>query len=156
MTDINHSRHLPFTATQMYALVSDIEKYPEFLPYCTGLNVQSDQTRGNKRIRTAEMQIGYKLIKESFTSRVLEDPDARVISTSLVSGPFSQMENKWEFMDAENGGCDLTFSMQYSFSSRIFEKIVGAAFDRFFNVFAQSFEERAHAIYGIGSDDAAG
>ena len=147
MAEIKHQKHLPFTPEQMYNLVQDIEKYPEFLPYCTGLNVLSEQERSGKRIRVAEMTIGYKMLKESFTSRVLEDEKALAIRTSLVSGPFSHLENSWSFVSDEKGGCLLQFYLTYTFSSKMFERLVGTAFDRFFNLFASSFEKRAHDIY---------
>ena len=148
MAVVNQTKKMPFTPRQMYDLVSDIEKYPEFLPYCTGLVIKSQNARGDKVIKTAEMSIGYKLIKEKITSRILEDPQQFIIKTSLISGPFSNMENSWEFLPSESDGCNVIFSLNYTFSSKMFEAILGNAFDKFFNLFASSFEKRAYEVYG--------
>lgn len=153
MTKISYKKHLPYSALQMYTLVADIESYPEFLPYCLGLKVLSTQSRLGKTIREAKMEVGYKLIKESFTTRVLEDPEAMSIRSSLVSGPFSALENIWRFEDCSSPNqCCIYLDLEYEFSSKLLEKIMGAAFDRFFNQFATAFENRADMLYNQQRD----
>ncbi len=142
------TRRVAFTPQQMFDLVADVERYPEFLPLCEGLRVLSRQTPvgGNEAI-VAAMDVGYKAVRETFTSRVVLDRTAMRISADLVDGPFRQLENRWSFMPA-TGGCDVRFAISYEFKSFMLQMLMGALFDQAFRKFTEAFEERARRVYG--------
>ncbi|HEY8193505.1 MAG TPA: SRPBCC family protein [Hyphomicrobium sp.] len=141
-------RHVPFTAAQMFALVADIERYPEFLPLCTGLTVISRRPRdeGGDEF-TARMNVGYKAIAESFTTRVVTKPAEKQIDVSYLDGPFKRLDNRWRFSDDATGST-IDFFIDYEFRSLMLGALVGAVFDQAFRRFAAAFEERAAQVYG--------
>ncbi|HRJ69061.1 MAG TPA: type II toxin-antitoxin system RatA family toxin [Beijerinckiaceae bacterium] len=147
MPHFSTTRRVPHTATAMLELVADVERYPEFLPYCQELEVlrRVDAPDG-RHILTARMTIGYKMIHESFTSRVTVDRARRRILVEYIDGPFRHLENRWLFEDSGEGGSKVDFSIDYSFRSRAFEILAGAVFDKLFRKMAESFEERADAL----------
>ena len=141
-------RHSP---QKMFDLVADVEQYPQFLPLCTGLRVKRRQTDADGReVLIAEMQIGYKAIKERFTSRVTLDRANLKILVEYVDGPFRKMENVWSFAptDAESQGCIVGFDITYEFASRTLGILMGSMFDIAFRKFSAAFEERANLVYG--------
>jgi coenzyme Q-binding protein COQ10 len=138
------TKTLPFTAMQMYALVADIAKYPEFLPWCAGARIIS---RTNDMV-LAELTIGYKKIQESFTSRVHLDEANKTIHVSYVSGPLKYLRNEWSFTDLPNGQCQVDFFVHFEFSSRILSHLMDMFFDVAFRRMVTSFEVRAKEIYG--------
>ncbi|MGL4490074.1 MAG: type II toxin-antitoxin system RatA family toxin [Rhizobiaceae bacterium] len=138
-------RHSP---DNMFALVMDVEKYPEFLPLCEGLVVKSRKEREGKTLLIAAMTVGYKAIRETFTSQVLADPAGRVIDVQYLDGPFKYLHNKWTFSPAGNGGCEVAFNIDYEFKSRMLGMLMGSMFDIAFRRFSQAFEERADLVYG--------
>ncbi len=136
----------------MFDLVADVERYPEFVPLCTALRVRSRRTAGDVReTLIADMSVGYKMIRERFTSRVtLDKPRLRVV-VEYIDGPFSHMENIWTFRDEPDGARSLiTFFIDYEFRSRMLGALMGSMFDAAFRKFSQAFEERADAIYRVG------
>lgn len=142
-------RVVAFTPKQMFDLVADVESYPHFLPLCENLKVltrDTCQTSGKTAI-TARMDVGYKAIRESFTSKVLLDPDNREIAISYVKGPFRHMDSRWQFRDAPRG-CEINFNIDYEFKSPVLGMLIGALFDTAFRKFAESFETRAGKVYG--------
>jgi coenzyme Q-binding protein COQ10 len=142
------TRRLPHSAEQMFDLVADIERYPEFVPMCEKLTVRRRTTGVNgSDVIIADMAIGYKVIRESFTSRVALDRSNLNILVEYVDGPFSHLENRWRFAPAP-GGSDVTFDIDYAFRSRTFQMIAGAVFDTVVRRMVQAFETRADAIYG--------
>ncbi len=130
----------------MFALVADIEKYPEFLPLCTGLTVLSRQQTTAGEELTARMSIGYKSIAESFTTRVVIDTPDRRIDVSYLDGPFKRLENRWKFLDDPSGSM-VDFYIDYEFRSKLLGALMGAMFDQAFRRFTQAFEERAAQVY---------
>lgn len=131
----------------MFALVADIEKYPDFLPLCTGLTILSrQQTAGGEEL-TARMSIGYKSIAESFTTRVVIDRPDRRIDVSYLDGPFKHLENRWKFLDNASGSM-VDFFIDYEFRSKLLGALMGAMFDQAFRRFTHAFEERASQVYG--------
>jgi coenzyme Q-binding protein COQ10 len=146
MPSFSTQRHVRFSAEQMFALVADIEKYPEFLPLCTGLRVISRRPLGQGEELTARMSVGYKSIAENFTTRVLTDPSDRHIEVSYLDGPFKRLNNRWRFID-DATGCVVDFFIDYEFRSRLLGALMGAMFDQAFRRFTQAFEERAAKIY---------
>lgn len=131
----------------MFALVADVEKYPQFLPMCEALHVRSRRGRDGKELLMADMTVGYKAIRETFTSQVLLDPKNRHIDVKYIDGPFRYLENKWQFEDSD-GGSDVHFYIDYEFKSRVLGAVMGAMFDRAFHMFSDAFEKRADAVYG--------
>ena len=132
----------------MFDLVADVERYPEFVPLCTGLRVRR-RARSGEGVETlvAEMKVGYTAIHETFTSRVtLDRPDLQIL-VEYVDGPFRFLENRWAFR-AEDAGCLIEFFIAYEFKSRALGLLMGAMFDQAFRRFVQAFEGRADAIYG--------
>ena len=120
MVSLSYQKQLPFTASQLFNLVADIESYPDFLPYCLDLKLKSEQIRAGKRVRVAQIYVGYKLIKESFTTQVIEDEETYIISSSLISGPFSHLENKWQFEPRDVGeGAFVSLNLTYQFSNNL-------------------------------------
>jgi coenzyme Q-binding protein COQ10 len=134
----------------MFDLVADVERYPEFVPLCKALKVRSRNTDGEGReTLTADMTVGYKLIRETFTSRVtLDKPNLRV-RVEYIDGPFSRLENVWTFKDEPDGECSrVSFFIDYEFKSRTLGALMGSMFDAAFRKFASAFERRADAVYG--------
>ncbi len=131
----------------MLELVADVARYPEFLPFCEELKVlRQVETPEGAQILTARMTVGYKLIRESFTSRVTVDRNRSRILVEYIDGPFSHLENRWTFEDVGEGASVVGFDIEYAFRSRTFEILAGAVFDRLFRRMAQAFEERADAL----------
>lgn len=138
-------------ADEMYALVANVEDYPKFLPLCEALNVVRRETMDGKEVLTAKMEVGYKLIRERFTSRVTLDPAARAILVEYVDGPFEHLENRWVFEPLVSGGSEIDFYIAYRFRSRMFERLVGSLFDKAVRKYTDAFEARADEIYGLKS-----
>jgi coenzyme Q-binding protein COQ10 len=137
-------RHTP---EQMFDLVADVERYPEFVPMCSRLLVRRRTTGVNgSEVLLADMSIGYKMIRESFTSRVALDRAGLKILVEYVDGPFSHLENRWSF-NGTASGCDVVFDIDYAFRSRTFQMLAGAVFDTVVRRMVQAFETRANEIY---------
>lgn len=137
-------RHSP---DQMFDLIADVEKYPEFLPLCEALTVRSRKERDGKVLLLADMTVGYKAIRETFTTQVLLNKAERTIDVKYIDGPFKYLDNLWRFEDTGVGGCSVNFYIDYEFKSRILGALMGSMFDRAFRMFSEAFEERADAIY---------
>ena len=142
------SRPVPHSPRQMFDLVADVERYPEFLPLCEALSVRSRKERDGKTLLIADMTVGYKAIRETFTSQVLLKTDDLAIDVKYLDGPFKYLTNEWRFEPRENGGCEVCFFIDYEFKSRVLGALMGSMFDRAFRMFAEAFEKRAREIYG--------
>jgi coenzyme Q-binding protein COQ10 len=151
MPMFNTNRRVRHSPEQMFALVADVEQYPQFLPLCEGLHVRRRTPReGGGEVILADMTVGYKAIRETFTSRVTIDPAQHKILVEYVDGPFRYLENRWSFKPLD-GGCEIGFFISYEFASRMLGLLMGAMFDKAFHKFAEAFEKRADRIYGPGS-----
>lgn len=150
MPTFTTKRRVPFSAAQMYAVVADVERYPEFLPMCTGLTVTSRETVAEGQNLIARMSVGYKQIAEAFTTTVQLRPQTLSIHAAYLDGPFKRLENRWRFVDV-NDGSDVDFYISYEFKSALLGVIVGGAFDQAFRKFSEAFEMRARAVYGMPS-----
>jgi len=149
MPSIRETRRLPFSAEQMFDLVADVDKYPEFLPWVAATRVRdnSDTTM------TADMLVGFKAIREKFTSKVEKHrPDT--IRVHYVDGPLRDLDNVWTFEPTDGGGCEIHFSVDFAFKSKMFEALAGQYIDRAFRKMVAAFEERAEALYGSSSSSA--
>ncbi len=132
----------------MFALVADVECYPDFVPMCSYLRIRRSNASG-EGVTTllAEMRIGYKLITESFSCRVTLDRPRLKIFAEYIDGPFKFLENRWTFVDDGQGGCHVGFYINYEFKNRAFAMLAGAVFESVFRKMAQAFETRADEIY---------
>ena len=150
MPRFSNKRRVAHRAQQMFDLVADVERYPEFVPLCTSLRVRSRKPEGEGReTLIADMSVGYKLIRERFTSRVTLDRPQLRVEVRYVDGPFRHMENLWMFADASGGRDSLiTFFIDYEFRSRTLASLMGSVFDAAFRKFSSAFEKRADALYG--------
>lgn len=149
MTSFRTTRRVRHSAQEMFDLVADVEAYPKFVPLCLGLDVRRRSESGDGReVLIADMQVGYKAIRESFTSRVTFDRANLEILVEYVDGPFKHMENRWHFVPVGTGQCSVEFDISYEFKSKTFALIVGGMFDAAFRKFAEAFELRANRVYG--------
>jgi coenzyme Q-binding protein COQ10 len=146
------SRHMPWTAAQMFDLVADIGRYPEFLPWITAMRLrapaalQASDSQPAKRVITADMVVGFKMVREQFTSRVtLERPGH--IYVDYLDGPLKYLHNDWTFRDSPDGGSEIDFGVAFEFKSKMFERLAGMFFGDALRRMVTSFEARAAAIY---------
>lgn len=152
MSSFRTTRRMPFTGQQMFDLVADVERYPQFLPMCEALVVRTRGEQEGKRLILADMTVGYPPIRETFTTRVTLDPELLRVHAGNVpeypAGPFKRIENTWAFRDAGPTACDVDFMIGYDFKSFMLQALVGGLFDKVFRKYTEAFEARAHAIYG--------
>ena len=132
----------------MFDLVADVERYPEFVPLCKALKVrQRIQEPESVEVVIADMTVSYKLVRETFTSRVTLDRPNLQILVEYLEGPFSHLENRWTFHPLSERTCEIEFFISYEFRSRMLGLLMGAMFDVAFRRFAVAFEQRADRIY---------
>ena len=148
MPGISETRYLPYSAEQMFALVADVARYGEFLPWVVATRVKSD----SETEMVADMLVGFKALREKFTSRVVKDRPHR-IKVHYVDGPMRDLDNAWEFRDV-TGGCEVDFHVSFTFRNAMFERLAGQYFDRAFRKMVTAFEERAQQLYGSSSSSA--
>jgi coenzyme Q-binding protein COQ10 len=149
MPSFSTKRRVRHDAAQMFDLVADVEKYPQFVPLCQSLKVKSRSTKGEGvEVLVADMTAAYRLVRETFTSRVTLDRANLEILVEYLSGPFSHMENRWHFRPLGPQSCDVEFHIDYEFRSRMLAMLMGAMFDVAFRRFAAAFEARADQVYG--------
>jgi len=134
---------LPYTPEQMFDMVSDVGRYPEFLPWCVATRVRSNDGRR----MVADMAIGFKMFREQFTSRVTLERPTRV-DVEYQHGPFRYLENHWIFEADPGGGCRVDFRVDFEFRSRILEVAIGKVFTEAVHRMVAAFESRAQALYG--------
>ena len=148
MPQFETTRRIRHSSDKMFALVADIEKYPQFLPLCTGLTIRSRREKDGRTLLVADMSVGYKAIRESFTTQVYLKPDERLIDVQYIDGPFKYLQNHWRFDPMEDGATEVHFFIDYEFKSRLLGALMGSMFDRAFRMFSDAFEKRADVIYG--------
>ena len=148
MPSFKTSHPIGHSAEAMFDLVADVERYPEFVPLCTGLTVLSRREKGKKQALSATMSVGYKRISEQFTTQVILNRPALAIDVQYVDGPFRYLKNEWRFEPTGPRSCNVHFFIDYEFRSRSLGLLMGSMFDRAFRMFVAAFEERADAIYG--------
>jgi coenzyme Q-binding protein COQ10 len=149
MPEFSTKRRVRHAAADMFDLVADIKKYPEFVPLCSALTVKSRTEKDDGTIvLVADMTVSYKIVRETFTSRItLDRPNLRIF-VEYLSGPFKRMHNRWAFHPAGDSACDVEFFITYEFRNRALAMLMGAMFDTAFRRFAVAFEQRADAVYG--------
>jgi coenzyme Q-binding protein COQ10 len=149
MPGIRETRRLPYSAQQMFELVADVGRYGEFLPWVIATRVRSD----SETEMVADMVVGFKAIRESFTSRVTKDRP-REIAVHYVDGPLSDLDNVWTFRAVDDQTCEIDFLVEFTFRNRLFERIAGQYFDRAFRKMVEAFEARAAELYGSSNSSA--
>ncbi|WP_188236440.1 type II toxin-antitoxin system RatA family toxin [Sphingopyxis sp. LK2115] len=142
----HETRNLPYSAEQMFALVTDIARYPEFLPWVVALRVRSD----SEHEAVADMIVGFKGLRESFSCRVHKQRPREVV-VSYIDGPMKHLSNEWHFQPAAGGGCRVDFMVDFAFRNRMFEALAGQMFDKALRKMIAAFEARAEELYGAGS-----
>ena len=149
MPQFTTRRQVRHSAADMFDLVADVERYPEFVPLCKALKVR-DRSGSVERHETivADMTVSFKLVRETFRSRVtLDRPNLQVL-VEYLQGPFSHMENRWSFKPTGEATCEVEFFIDYEFRSRTLGLLMGGMFDVAFRRFAAAFEARADKVYG--------
>jgi coenzyme Q-binding protein COQ10 len=137
----HETRFVPYPAELMYAVVSDVENYPEFLPWVVALRVLSRRETG----LTAEMAVGYGALRERYTSDVALDPATHRIDVTQTKGPFKALENHWRFTP-KDGGCEVEFSILFEFSSKLLQAVAGAKFEKALLKMTDAFAARAKQL----------
>jgi coenzyme Q-binding protein COQ10 len=143
-------RVLPYTQEQLFDLVADIERYPEFLPWCLGARIRERQPH----LVVADLIIGFKMFRERFTSRVELDPP-RQINVTYAEGPFRYLNNHWIFEKVPEG-CRIDFFVDFEFKSRLMQKVIEVLFGEAVRRMVSAFEERARDLYGVRRKGRAG
>lgn len=136
-------RVLPYSPAQLYGLVIDIERYPEFLPWCLGARIRTRQ----EDLIVADLIIGFRMFRERFTSRVRPNPAARRIDVVYAEGPFKYLENHWLFEDHPDG-CLIDFYVDFEFRSRLLQKVIEGLFHEAVRRMVHAFQTRADQLYG--------
>lgn len=138
------TRHLPYTPEQMFDLVADVKSYEKFLPWVSAIRVRSD----NATEMVADMIVGFKGLRESFTSRVIKQrPES--VHVDYLDGPLEHLTNDWRFKSDGAGGVLIDFSVDFAFRNRLFEMLAGQMFDKALRKMIGAFEERAAQLYGV-------
>lgn len=147
MPEHSETKILPYSADQMYALVADVGKYPEFIPWTTAARVRSVTPEGEREVMMADLVVGFKMFREKFLSRVTLWPEARKIDTEYVDGPFKHMISNWEFEDTSEG-CAVRFRVDFEFRNRLLQGAAGMFFHDAMTRIVRAFEARAAVLYG--------
>jgi len=149
MPRFSSRRRVNHSAPQMFDLVADVERYPEFVPLCQSLRIRQ-RTPGpdGTEVVICDMTVSFKLVRETFTTRVTLDRPHLTIGVEYLRGPFSNLENRWTFEAKSENACEVGFYISYEFKSRMLAMLMGTMFDTAFQRFAAAFEKRADRIYG--------
>jgi coenzyme Q-binding protein COQ10 len=146
---INEVRRLPWSAGQMYDLVADVGRYAEFLPWVIAARIKSD----SETEMVADLVVGFAALREKFTSRVIKHRPDR-ITVVYLDGPMRELDNVWAFRALPDGGCEVEFSVKFSFRNVLFERLAGQYLDRAFKKMVTAFEKRAEQLYGSNNSSA--
>ncbi|MGH6673639.1 MAG: type II toxin-antitoxin system RatA family toxin [Xanthobacteraceae bacterium] len=149
MPQFSTKRLVRHSATDMFDLVADVDRYPEFVPLCQSLSVRKRSIdEAGREVIIADMTVTYKIIRESFTSRVTLNRPQLAILVEYLEGPFRRMNNRWSFHPTDDQACEVEFFLTYEFRSRMLGLLMGGVFDAAFRRFAAAFERRADQVYG--------
>ena len=144
MATHSEQRALPHSSEQLFGLVADVEKYPEFLPWCVGARIRSQESD----LLVADLMIGFNGLNEKFTTQVKLDRVAMKIDVIYQEGPFKYLNNRWLFMSKNAGACDLDFFIDFEFKSRFLQALMGPLFGEAVRRMVGAFESRALHLYG--------
>ncbi|UAB90556.1 type II toxin-antitoxin system RatA family toxin [Ruegeria sp. SCSIO 43209] len=143
----SETRPLPYTAQQMYDLVADVAKYPEFLPWCAAARIRRTYQAGDGKVMEADLVISFKVFRERFGSRVTLFDELKRIDTEYLDGPFKYMRSDWEFEDTVDG-CNVSFHVDFEFKNAVLQGIIGVVFNEAMHRIVRAFEQRAAVLYG--------
>ena len=150
MPQFSSRRRVRHAAANMFDLVADVDKYPQFVPLCSALRVRSRTEKGEGvSVVIAEMTVAYKVVHQTFVTRDTLDRPNLTILVEYLEGPFSHLQNRWIFRPAGDNACEVEFFIAYEFKSRALAMLMGAMFDTAFRKFAAAFERRADQVYGV-------
>ncbi len=144
----SENRQMPYTAQQMYDLVADVAQYPKFLPWCAAARIRSRTPQGAAEVMEADLVISFKVFRERFGSRVTLFPGELKLDTEYLDGPFRYMKSNWAFADRPDGGCDVTFFVDFEFKNAVLQGIIGVVFNEAMQRIVRAFEKRAAELYG--------
>jgi coenzyme Q-binding protein COQ10 len=152
MPSHHEKRTLPHRPDQLYALVADIESYPEFLPWCLAARNTRRERTASGEIVWSDLVIGFRLVRERFTSKVTLTPgdagEPPRIDVEYIQGPLKYLKNHWVFRPAPGGGCEIDFFVDFEFRSRILQRLIGVLFHEAITRMVAAFEKRANDLYG--------
>jgi coenzyme Q-binding protein COQ10 len=149
MSRHSETKILPYTARQMYDLVADVARYPEFLPWTSAARVRSRTPRPDgTEVMEADLVISFKVFRERFGSRVILDPGRGRIETDYLDGPFRHLHSDWTIRDLPAGGSEVRFNVDFEFRNAILQALIGVVFDEAMRRVVRAFEARAAALYG--------
>lgn len=137
-------RELPWSARQLCALVADVERYPEFLPWCMAARIRQRQGQAFQ----ADLQVGFGPLRETFTSQVSVTPERR-IDVVHIAGPFRHMSNRWLFLPRKGGSCEVDFAIDFAFRSPLLRRVAEPLFHQAARRMVGAFQARARALYGL-------
>jgi coenzyme Q-binding protein COQ10 len=143
-------RLVPYSAEEMYALIADVGRYPEFLPWCAAARIRGTRPLpdGEGTVMDAELVVSFKVYRERFGSRVTLRPEARQIDVEYLEGPFRYLRNHWRFEPRGVQACEVDFFVDFEFRSAILQKLIGIVFHEAMLRIVRAFEKRAAALYG--------
>ena len=142
------TRLMPYSAEQMFALIADVEKYPEFLPWCAGCRIRGRRMAGEDEILDTDLIISFKVFRERFGSRVTVKPGTHEILVEYLDGPFKYLNNHWTFKPISDTTCEVDFFVDFEFRSRTLQAVIGMVFSEAMRRIVRAFEERAARLYG--------
>lgn len=149
MPGIHEVHALPYSAEQMFDLVADVARYPEFIPWVVATRVRSD----SESEMVADMLVGFNALREKFTSRVTKHrPDS--LTVHYIDGPMRDLDNRWLFRPLGPNDCEVDFCVEFTFRNALFERLAGQYFERAFRKMVAAFETRAEELYGSSSSSA--
>lgn len=148
MTTHSETRLVRHSPQDMYDLVADVARYPEFLPWTAAARIREVEDFGDHQVMLADLIISFKVFRESFGSKVTLRPGQKVIETEYIDGPFRHMNSRWRFEAAEEGGCRVFFDVDFEFRNRLLQGAAGMFFNEAMQRIVRAFESRADQLYG--------
>lgn len=144
------NRVMPYTARQMFDLVADVQKYPEFLPWNSAARIRSRKPgpEAGSEVLEADLVISFKVFREKFGSRVTLFPNDNRVDTEYLDGPFKYLKSWWKFADRPEGGCDVSFFVDFEFRNALLQGVIGVVFNEAMRRIVKAFEDRAAQLYG--------
>ncbi|MEO0681987.1 MAG: type II toxin-antitoxin system RatA family toxin [Pseudomonadota bacterium] len=148
MTTHAEIRPMPYSPDQMFALIADIDAYPQFLPWVSAVRTRARRHEEAREVIEADLIVSFKVFRERFGSRVVLRPEESRIDVAYLDGPFRRLDNHWEFRARADGGCDVDFFVDFEFKSPILRRVIGAVFFEAMQRIVRAFEARAEDLYG--------
>ena len=148
MTTHSEKKIVPYSPEQMFALVADIRKYPEFIPWCAGLRVRREEVADGVGRLVADMAVRFKIFRETFTSQVDLDAAKNRIHVQYLDGPFRYLNNFWHFIENPDGSCTIDFHIDFEFKNPLLQMAISSVFEKAVDKMVAAFVTRAGEVYG--------